>query len=493
MIGVRELQELLLRAPVLIAVQQGEQLKVLPMRLHERGRLGLDEVAARLSPQDVPALDRWFRAKAEEVLRSGEPAVGVEEPLEVEWSPGGEGAETRYLTYVCGPLGRRGAAPEGAATFAIDVTAAVRAQSGASADRKWFEAAIDAIGTPIVLAEPGTEQILFANAAARELSRSDLTSGSTFGEAVGLRSGFYCTDVSGAPIPADQLPGARASRGEVVEAMELSWHTPSGAIALLCFAEKVPASGALPSLLVLSFFDVTQLRRVQRRVSELIAGRDEFLRLAAHELRTPITVLKLHAQALARKHPEVSGLSAIERATVRMERLAEEMLTCADILEHGVRLRPEELDLCAVVDGVTERLEGEAAAAGCGVARVGARSLAGCWDRDRLEQVLGHLVRNAIRFGARKQVLLECADLGRRVSVTVADQGIGIDPADHERIFERFTRVASPRNFGGLGLGLWMVREIVRAMGGEVRVESTLGAGARFTVELPRRPSEASS
>ena len=487
MIGVRELKELLLSAPVLIAVQHGEELHVVPMRLHAGGRMGVDELATRLSQQSVPALEGWFRAKAEAVFRSGEPTVGIEEPLELEWK--GEGAETRYLTYVCGPLGRPGAVPEGAATFAIDVTGAVLAQSSAAADRRWFEAAIDAIGTPIVLAEPGTERIVFANAAARELSRSDLTAGSVFGEAVGLRSGFFCTDASGSPIPAAQLPGARASRGEVVDAMEVSCHTPFGVETLLCFAEQVPASGALPPLLVLSFFDVTQLRRVEGQVRELVAGRDEFLRLAAHELRTPITVLKLHAQALMRKHPEVCGLSAIERATARMEGLVEEMLACVDILERGVRLQPEELDLCAVLDGVIERLARDATAAGCSIARVGARELRGHWDRSRLEQVVAHLVRNAIRFGARRPVFVECADLGRRAAVTVSDQGIGVDPVDHERIFERFARVASSRNFAGLGLGLWMVREIVRAMGGAIRVDSAVGEGARFTVELPREPS----
>ena len=269
--------------------------------------------------------------------------------------------------------------------------------------------------------------------------------------------------------------------------MELSWNTPFGVIALLCFAEKVPASGALPPLLVLSFFDITQLRGVERRLRGLIEGRDDFLQLAGHELRTPLTALKLHVQSLLKKYPELSGLHAIERSTVRMEGLAEDMLAAAQMLEQGIRLEPEELDLCAVIDDVIERLADDAKSAHCTITRVGAHPLRGRWDRSRLDQVLVRLVRNAIRFGAGKPVRIDCLDLAEHVSVAVADQGIGIDPANQEHMFERFGRGASSKRFAGLGLGLWLVREIVQKMGGSIRVKSALGEGATFTVELPRQ------
>ena len=473
-------------APLLIAVQHGEHLQVLPGRLHTWERIGSDGLGDTLSLQDVPALERWLRAKAEEVIRSGKPAVGTEEPLQVEWAREGKGAETLYLTYVCGPLWSRGAVLEAAATFALDVTAAVLARGSAVGDRKWLEVAIDAIATPIVLAEPDTERIWFANRAARELSGTDFAGGSVRDQAVRRDAGFFCTDPSGAPIPADQLPGARASRGEVVDATELYWHTPSGVIAMLCFAEKVPASATVPSLLVLSFFDITHLNRVERQLRQLMAGRDEFVRLAGHELRTPLTALRLQVQSLLKKYPELSGLVAVERATARMDTLAEDMLACADVLERGIRLEPEELDMCAVVDAVIEQLEDDAKRARCSVVRAGVQHLRGRWDRARLEQVLAHLVRNAIRFGAGKPVRIECIDLEHRVSVAVADHGIGIDLADQERIFHRFGRAASSRNFAGLGLGLWMVREIVRKMDGASRVDSAPGEGATFTVELPK-------
>ena len=494
MLGRGVFRELLLGAPALVAVQHGDRLQVQLMRLFGRKSMDPDELGGLGQPQAAPALELWLRAKAEEATRSGQRVIGVEEPVHLEWNDGHTGAETRYLTYLCGPLPGREAVAEGAATFAIDVTASVRAQGNSAPDREWLEAALDAIGTPIVLAEPDTERIWYVNKSARKLSGPErkllggLAEGTLFTKAIGLDAGFYCTDPSGAPIPVDQLPGARASRGEVVDAMELSWNTPYGVFALLCFAERVPAWETLPPLLVLSFFDVTHLRQVERRLSGLIEGRDEFLALAGHELRTPLTALKLHTQSLLYKYPEVCGLQAIERQTLRMEGLVEDMLACADMLERGIRLEPEELDLCAIIEGVIKRLDDDAKRARCSIARVGAQDLRGRWDRSRLEQVLVSLIRNAIRFGAGKPVRIECCDLAERVSVAVVDHGIGIDPAKQELIFERFGRSTSPRPFAGLGVGLWMVREIVGKMRGSIRVKGALGQGATFTVELPKQP-----
>ena len=110
------------------------------------------------------------------------------------------------------------------------------------------------------------------------------------------------------------------------------------------------------------------------------------------------------------------------------------------------------------------------------------------WDRTRLKHVITNLLSNALRFGAAKPIRIECLDLGDRVSIAVSDQGIGIDPSDHERIFERFGRAVSSRHYGGLGLGLWVTREILTQMGGSIAVNSALGQGATFTVTLPKAP-----
>jgi signal transduction histidine kinase len=148
---------------------------------------------------------------------------------------------------------------------------------------------------------------------------------------------------------------------------------------------------------------------------------------------------------------------------------------------------PEELDLWRVVDDVLDELHLEAQRSECRVTRGGAREVRGRWDRTLLEQSITNLLRNAFRFGAGKPVTIACEDLGDHASLTVSDEGPGIDPADQERIFERFERAVSSRRYGGLGLGLWVTREMVMRMGGAIRVRSAVGEGAAFTIELPKK------
>jgi signal transduction histidine kinase len=112
----------------------------------------------------------------------------------------------------------------------------------------------------------------------------------------------------------------------------------------------------------------------------------------------------------------------------------------------------------------------------------------GYWDRLRISQVVTNLLSNAVKYGAGKPVEVEFGPREDRAWLVVRDQGIGIDPADQPQIFERFERAVSSRNYGGLGLGLYIVKRIVEAHGGTIRVDSTPGAGAAFYVELPQRP-----
>ncbi len=117
----------------------------------------------------------------------------------------------------------------------------------------------------------------------------------------------------------------------------------------------------------------------------------------------------------------------------------------------------------------------------------------GDWDASRMEQVLINLLSNALKYGAGAPIHLVVRGLEGRALLVVRDHGIGIAETDQARIFERFERAVSVRNFGGLGLGLYIVRWIVTSHGGTIRVESAPGAGATFIIELPLRPAEAGS
>jgi signal transduction histidine kinase len=140
-----------------------------------------------------------------------------------------------------------------------------------------------------------------------------------------------------------------------------------------------------------------------------------------------------------------------------------------------------------VVKEMVEQLSEELARAQCKLAmRVPDQPVLGRWDRLRLEQVVANLLSNAAKFGQGKPVQIAVEQTADTARLVVEDHGIGIPPEYLSHIFERFERAVSPRQYGGLGLGLYIVRAIVEAMGGTVRAQSTVGAGASFVVELPR-------
>lgn len=222
--------------------------------------------------------------------------------------------------------------------------------------------------------------------------------------------------------------------------------------------------------------------------------RDDFLGIASHELKTPLTTLRLTADGMANAlakgvvAPErlQSKVQVIRKQLGRLERLIHDLLDVSRIAAGRLPLTLEEVDLSALALEVVERFAEELAAIGCETTVRAERPMTGRWDRLRLDQVLTNLLTNAMKYGKKRpiEVIVDGDDDTARL--TVRDQGIGIAPEHQALIFERFERAVSARDFGGLGLGLWIVSRVVQELAGRVRVTSELGAGASFVVELPR-------
>ncbi|WP_375770351.1 PAS domain-containing sensor histidine kinase [Archangium gephyra] len=248
--------------------------------------------------------------------------------------------------------------------------------------------------------------------------------------------------------------------------------------------------------------DLTERKRSEQerlrlaQAQESVRLRDEFLAIASHELKTPLTALQLQLQSLQLRVDSLeSGVSAkLARAVHSTERLAGLIETLLDVsrLSTGqLTLKPEQMELLATVKDVTGRLQEAAAQADCPVLVREGSPVEGTWDRLRIEQVISNLLSNAFKYAAGSPVELSVTREGAEAVLVIHDQGPGIPEKDMARLFNRFERAAPMKHYGGLGLGLYVTREIVQAHGGSISVDNPPEGGARFTVRLPTSASDA--
>lgn len=233
-----------------------------------------------------------------------------------------------------------------------------------------------------------------------------------------------------------------------------------------------------------------RLYREARHANEL---KDAFLAVASHELRTPIGSLWLTIQATLTQ--VAAGTMSLDQVRPRLERaeshvkrlaaLVERMLDASRIHAGRLELVDEDTDLVGLTRAVAQRFD-EASDAGGPIAIDSPPTLVGRWDREWLDQVITNLISNAVKYGEGKPIELQVVDHGATAELCVVDHGMGIATENQERIFERFERAVPTRNYPGFGIGLWLVREVVTAMGGTIRVESRPGNGATFVVSLPK-------
>jgi two-component system, chemotaxis family, CheB/CheR fusion protein len=232
--------------------------------------------------------------------------------------------------------------------------------------------------------------------------------------------------------------------------------------------------------------------RLYLAAREAIVARDDFLAIAAHELRTPLSTLSLQLQTLAGPRgvdlndAVVAGkIARAIRQTRRLASLIDSLLEVSRITAGRLKLHRERTDLGGVIGDVAARFRGAAEAEGCTLTVRAEGPVTGTWDPARLDQVVTNLLQNAIRYAPGAPIELSVEGDQRWVRLAVRDHGPGIPPERRVRVFDRFEK-GGARSQEGLGLGLYITRQIVEAHGGAIGVLGELDGGTTFVVQLPR-------
>jgi two-component system OmpR family sensor kinase len=245
--------------------------------------------------------------------------------------------------------------------------------------------------------------------------------------------------------------------------------------------------------------ELADLRQQVTQLRDAVRARDDFIAIAAHELRNPMTPLMMVAE-LALKAARDAESACPPRVTTLLERMqllaqdfiqrSTRLLDVSRIEAGNLQLRPSETDLSALVHSVTQKYDIAATHRRSSVEFDIKSGITGILDRLAVEQVVENLLSNAFKFGAGKPVTVRLRSDGRSAQLDVQDRGIGMSPDQQGRIFGRFEQVIAHHRGTGFGVGLWLANRLVAAMDGQIAVSSHMGEGSTFTVTLPLAPPE---
>jgi len=371
-----------------------------------------------------------------------------------------------------------------------------RVYEQARAQRQRLAAVLEQMPSAVVIVEAPSGKLVMANEQNERIFRGRV---GPLSELTDCR-GFH---PDGREYRAEDWPLTRSiTTGETFTGIEIDVARGDGERRTIrCNAAPIRDPGGTIVAGLVTYDDITREKEAQSRVAALyreaqaaVRIRDEFMSIASHELRTPVTSLQLHVEGLLRRIKKgmpmdaehLSGkLMAAHRQILRLNDLVGELLDVSRIAAGRLEIAVEEVDLAELARDVVTRFEDQAGKSGSALTFRSNGPIVGVWDRSRLDQVITNLVSNAIKYGRARPVEVEVAAEGGTALCVVRDHGFGIAPEHQARIFDRFERLVSTRHLGGFGLGLWICRQIVEALGGSIVVTSEADRGSVFVVRLP--------
>jgi signal transduction histidine kinase len=275
------------------------------------------------------------------------------------------------------------------------------------------------------------------------------------------------------------------------------------------------AEGVFLSFAIDSFRNRTRLKEYKKHERELndkilllekknksyekeIHTRDEFLSIASHELKTPLTSMLLQTQTALHNIKNVSVakfsfenllkmLHSVENQTLRLSKMINDLLSVSLIASGRLELEYDEVNLEKIIKDVISDFQAKIEKENISLSFTPGEKIVGKWDKIRIEQAISNFISNSIKYGNGKPIEIILKKKGKNAELTIADHGIGISRDKQKHIFELFARGVSPDQYRGLGIGLFISQRIIYAHGGEIEVKSKLGKGTEFKTTLPIR------
>jgi signal transduction histidine kinase len=241
---------------------------------------------------------------------------------------------------------------------------------------------------------------------------------------------------------------------------------------------------------------IIQLEEENQGYEKEIDTRNEFLSIASHELKTPLTSMLLQTQSALHNMKNVSVanfsfenllkmLHSVENQTKRLSKMINDLLSVSVITSGHLELEYEEVDLGKLVNNVIDDFSAKAEREGIEIRFKPEEKIVGFWDKIRIEQAISNFISNAIKYGEHKPIEVFIKKNKQYAELIVQDQGIGINNEQQETIFDLFRRGVSSEKYKGLGVGLYITQKIVHAHGGSIEVKSAPGKGSSFKILLP--------
>jgi two-component system sensor histidine kinase VicK len=495
-----ELFGLLMQAPAAIAIVTGPEFTFVLANTPYQKLVGKtsEQLMGRPLKAVFPELTSDLEKILNDVVETGNTFEANEFSIFLDWTDSGQITE-RFLNFIYAPYRNADGKVVGLMTFVYDVTVQVLERRKAVASATQLRLIADRLPALISYMD-NDKRYQFVNEAYTKWFKKprDQIEGKTRKELINNDQTYEFTR------PYED----RAFAGEAVS-FELTLTKPDGSFVNLdteYLPDRSPETGAVRGIIGVGH-DITQrkkaleeMEQLTLKLKEAVNSRDEFMSIASHELKTPITSLKLQLQLTQRRLNTTSSelpspekiSSVIETCMRQVDRLTdliEGLLNIARIQAGRLEYNFSEFNLRSLLDDVADHFSHELEVAGSTLQIKAPESVLVHWDRFRIEQVLVNLISNAIKYAPAKPIDVQVEVKNGNVHLSIKDAGPGIPKERQGKIFERFERATASRNISGLGLGLFIVKQVVAGHQGSIGVESIEGTGTKFFLDIPAIPT----